>query len=189
MPGGCGIPYSGKFLREKTLANWWKVRFSWRKLLRIARFAAPKNTTPQNFAEKTATKLRNSWKFLPWKFPTIRYLPVSVFWKEILTIPMGKNLNQIEPSIHDNGIFIVKRGSGLRLGVCRNNQEIKLPHIKFTALYPYWLGRVWVSPTLAWLHCKTHVYVCLFACGHIYRKFKLNEWKRSTRTFQNLHTC
>ena len=32
-----------------------------------------------------------------------------------------------------------------------------------------WLGQAWVSPTLAGLHCKTHVYVCLFAA--IYCKF------------------
>ena len=28
--------YSGKLLREKTFANWRKIRFSWRKLLQIA---------------------------------------------------------------------------------------------------------------------------------------------------------
>ena len=32
-------------------------------------------------------------------------------------------------------------------------------------MYPHtWLGRAWASPTLAWLLCKTHVYVCLSVC-------------------------
>ena len=31
------MPHTGKLSREKTSANWWKIRFSWRKLSQIAR--------------------------------------------------------------------------------------------------------------------------------------------------------
>ena len=61
------IPYSRKFLREKTFANWWKIRFLWRKLRGLLACA-----TPPNFAEKTfvnshkTSKIRKS--FLPRKF-------------------------------------------------------------------------------------------------------------------------
>ena len=46
----------------------------------------------------------------------------------------------------------------------------------------YWGEPEW-PPTLAWLHCKTRVYVCLRVA--IYRKFKF-EWNGydGTRTFQ-----
>ena len=49
-----------------------------------------------------------------------------------------------------------------------------------------WLGRAWASPTLAWLHCKTCVYVCLRTWGHIPKI--LIEWmetKVATPTFQS----
>ena len=36
------VPYSGKLLREKTCANWWKIRFSRRKLSWIARSCCAK---------------------------------------------------------------------------------------------------------------------------------------------------
>ena len=59
------IPYSGKLLREKTFANWWKYDFRG-----LSAFATPKDTTPQISQRKlsrTATKPQNSRKFSPSK--------------------------------------------------------------------------------------------------------------------------
>ena len=57
------ILYSGKLSREKTFANWWKRQFSWRKLSRNACCAAPKDTTPPNFAEKNFVNSHKTAKF------------------------------------------------------------------------------------------------------------------------------
>ena len=70
------VPYSGKLLREKTFANWWKYDFRGKNFHRLLTFAAPKDATPQNLQRKLlriATKPQNSWKFLPRKFSAIRY--------------------------------------------------------------------------------------------------------------------
>ena len=42
------IPYSGKLSREKTFADWWNIRFSRRKLSRIARFCCAKGRHTPN---------------------------------------------------------------------------------------------------------------------------------------------
>ena len=52
------ILYSGELLREETFANWWKGDF--RGLLA---FAAPKDTMPQKFTEKTFTNSHKTAKF------------------------------------------------------------------------------------------------------------------------------
>ena len=64
------VPYSGKLSRKKTSADWWKIRFSWRKLSRIA------------------TKPRNSRKFSPSK--VFCYTVTSEPWKS----------NGQEPQLH-----------------------------------------------------------------------------------------
>ena len=57
-----GISYSGKLSREKTV-NWWKIKFLRRKLSRIVTFAALKDATPSNFAEKTFANSYKTAKF------------------------------------------------------------------------------------------------------------------------------
>ena len=57
------VPYSGKLPREKTFANWWKIRVSWRKLSRIARLCCTKDDMPSNFAEKTFANSHKNVKF------------------------------------------------------------------------------------------------------------------------------
>ena len=58
------IAYSGKLLKEKSFVdyNFWQRRLAW-----IACFCCSKGHPPPNFAEKTATKSRNSQKFSPSK--------------------------------------------------------------------------------------------------------------------------
>ena len=46
------VPYSGKLLREKTFANWWKYDFRGKNFHRLLTFAAPKDATPQNLWRK-----------------------------------------------------------------------------------------------------------------------------------------
>ena len=48
------------------------------------------------------------------------------------------------------------------------------------------LGRAWVSPTLAWLHCTRCVYLCLFGLTP-YRKFYISTFKYFTMI--EPHTC
>ena len=55
-----GSPYDYKIWREKTLTNWWKIWFSWRKLSRIAHFCRRTHL-------RIATKPRNPRKFSPLK--------------------------------------------------------------------------------------------------------------------------
>ena len=55
-----GIPYSGKLLREKTFVNWWKRRFSRRKLSRIA---TPRTPHPQFSRRKLSGAInREIWE-------------------------------------------------------------------------------------------------------------------------------
>ena len=49
--------------RERTFANWSKIRFSQRSFCGLLAFAAPKDTMPQNFAEKTFTNSHTTTKF------------------------------------------------------------------------------------------------------------------------------
>ena len=80
------ISYSGKLSREKTFANWWKIRFRWENFRRLLAFAVPKDTMPPNFAEKTFTdshKTRNLRKFSPSK--VFRYT-VSTCWFQLVYI-------------------------------------------------------------------------------------------------------
>ena len=69
------LPYSGKLSREKTFANWWTIRFSWRKLSWIARFCRTKGCHATKFwVEKFCIYPQNREiceSFLPWKFSTI----------------------------------------------------------------------------------------------------------------------
>ena len=73
----CTLEYriAGNFRERKLFANWWKIGFLWRKLLRIARFCFAKRCHAPNSAEKTFAKLWNLWKFSPLKV-FIRYLDV-----------------------------------------------------------------------------------------------------------------
>ena len=57
------LPYSGKLLREKTFANWWKIWFSGRKLLLIACFCRAKGRHAPNFTEKTFMNSHKTAKF------------------------------------------------------------------------------------------------------------------------------
>ena len=61
--GRLQLPYSGKLSREKTFANWWKIRFLRRKLSWIVTFAAPKDATPPNIMEKTFINSHQTVKF------------------------------------------------------------------------------------------------------------------------------
>ena len=64
------IPYSGKLLREKTLANWWNHDFRRENFRGLLTFAAPKDATPQISQRKLSritTKPQNSRKFSPSK--------------------------------------------------------------------------------------------------------------------------
>ena len=55
---------SGKLSREKTFTNWWKIWFSWRKLLRIALFCRAKGChTPKFRGEKTFANSHKTAKF------------------------------------------------------------------------------------------------------------------------------
>ena len=47
------IPYSGKLSREKTFADWRKYDIRGENFRGLLAFAAPKDATPPNFAEKT----------------------------------------------------------------------------------------------------------------------------------------
>ena len=47
------ILYSGKLLREKTFADWWKYDFRGENFCGLLAFAAPKDAMPPNFTEKT----------------------------------------------------------------------------------------------------------------------------------------
>jgi len=58
------IPYSGKLLREKTFMNWWKIRYSRRKLSWIARLCHSKERHIPNFVEKTFTNGHKTRKFV-----------------------------------------------------------------------------------------------------------------------------
>ena len=76
---GCKLPYSGKLLREKTFANWRKIRFSRRKLSQIAQFCCAKGCHAPNFAEETFVYSHKTAKFakksfLLRKFSAIRYV-------------------------------------------------------------------------------------------------------------------
>ena len=61
----CGflVPYSGKLSREKTFMNWWKIRFSQTKLLRIVRLCRAKEFHAPNFREKTFANSHKTAKF------------------------------------------------------------------------------------------------------------------------------
>lgn len=41
------LPYSGELSRKKTFANWWKIRFSLRKLSQIARLCSQRMPRPK----------------------------------------------------------------------------------------------------------------------------------------------
>ena len=74
-----GLSYSRKLSREKTFANWWRIRNSRRKLSWIASTTNYVWVWPPFFAEKTfadgpkTLEIREG--FLPRKFPAIRYTP------------------------------------------------------------------------------------------------------------------
>ena len=76
------IPYSGKLSREKTFARIGDFRGENYRGLLV--FAAPKDATPSNFAEKTfariATKPRNSRKFSPSKVSRYMVFMLSLFF-------------------------------------------------------------------------------------------------------------
>ena len=64
------LPYSGKLSWEKTFTNWWKIRFSLRKLLQIAHCTRQRTPGPQILRRKLSqitTKSQNSLKFSPLK--------------------------------------------------------------------------------------------------------------------------
>ena len=71
------LPYSGKLLREKTIANWWKGSILWRKLSRNVETGHIVSVVCQKFhGENFHGWLKNHKiheSFLPRKFPTIRY--------------------------------------------------------------------------------------------------------------------
>ena len=57
------VPYSGKLLREKTFANWWKIHFSQRKRSRIAPFSCANGCHAPKFREITFTNSHKTTKF------------------------------------------------------------------------------------------------------------------------------
>ena len=56
------LPYSGELSRKKTFANWWKIRFSQRRLVDCS-LVLPKDTTPPNFMEKSFMNSHKTLKF------------------------------------------------------------------------------------------------------------------------------
>ena len=68
--------YSGKLSREKTFANWWKTRFSQRKLCELLAFAMPRMPHPQILWSWIATKPLNLWKFSPSKVSCYMVCPI-----------------------------------------------------------------------------------------------------------------
>ena len=81
---------SGKLFREKTFANWWKIRFSRRKPSRIARFC---RATP-NFAEKTFVNSHKTAK-LAQKFSP------SKFFRYFID-PLASHLSSLSQFLHNN---------------------------------------------------------------------------------------
>jgi len=69
---------------------WWKIRFSRRKLLRIAACAAPKYATPQIWRRKLLRIPQNRKiceSFLLWKYPAIQYtLLIKLSWRSKLSL-------------------------------------------------------------------------------------------------------
>ena len=57
------LPYSGKLSREKTFANWWKIRFCGENFHGLLAFPVPRDATPPNFAEKTFANSLKTAKF------------------------------------------------------------------------------------------------------------------------------
>ena len=60
---GQELPYSGKLSREKTFADWQKIRFSRRKLSWIACLCRAKECHAPNFTEKTFANSHKTTKF------------------------------------------------------------------------------------------------------------------------------
>ena len=79
------IPYSRKLSREKTFCNWWKIRFSWRKLLRIARFCFAKRCHAPNFAEKTFAYSHKTAKFVK-VFSLESFYTVFIMEKKMIAV-------------------------------------------------------------------------------------------------------
>ena len=66
------LPYRGKLSRKKTFTNWWKIRYSWKKLSQINHSCHTKGHHAPKFAEKTFTNSHKTCEsFLPQKFPAI----------------------------------------------------------------------------------------------------------------------
>ena len=75
------IPYSRKLLREKTFQiGKKKYDFRGENFHGLFAFATPKDTTPQNFVEKTFMNSHKTEKFmiLPRKFPAITWYTNSL---------------------------------------------------------------------------------------------------------------
>ena len=78
------LSYSGKLSRDKTFVNWRKIRFSHRKLSRIAHWymvSPPKDTTPPNYAEKTFANSYKTSKFA--KVFSLEIFPLYMVWHMI----------------------------------------------------------------------------------------------------------
>ena len=79
---------------EKTFMNWWKIRFSRRKLSQIACFCSTKGATPPNFAEETFVNSHKTMKFV--KVLSLESFPLYGTWdnqinKKIALAPLRIN--------------------------------------------------------------------------------------------------
>ena len=75
---------SGKLSREKTFTNWWKIWFSWRKLLRIALFCRAKGChTPKFRGEKTFANSHKTAKFAKFSLSKVSRYTVHCVYMHI----------------------------------------------------------------------------------------------------------
>ena len=88
------IPYSGKLSREKTFADWRKIRFSRRKLMWIARFCCAKGYhVPQISWRKLlriATKPSNSFSLKSFRYTVllVKHCKINVETTAFCTYPV-----------------------------------------------------------------------------------------------------